>query len=122
MTICPNTDTKWDNLPHVILTADTDWDPSVIDHKLEDGEEWFDAMQDLPDIEPDPLFDDVKDYKCLHYVTNAMIDSNFIKTEIIDYQDFLLLHNQNVMPSKLDHSQYQSNKPGYLSTSLNRHL
>ena len=61
MTIRPYTDTEWDSLPHVILTADTDWDPSVIDHEMEDGEEWFDAMQDLPDIEPDPNFDDFGD-------------------------------------------------------------
>ena len=38
MTICPYTAKEWDNLPHVILTADTDWDPSVIDHELEDGD------------------------------------------------------------------------------------
>ena len=108
MTICPYTDTEWDNLPHVILTADTDWDPSVIDHELENGEEWFDAMQDLPDIEPDPNFDDEGDYRHLHHVTEAMIDSNLMETEIIDYHDLLLLHNQNVMPSKVDYKQYQS--------------
>ena len=39
MTISQHTDTEWDNLPHVILTADTDWDPTVIDHELEDREE-----------------------------------------------------------------------------------
>ena len=44
MTIHPFTDTEWDNLLHVILTADTDWGPMVIDHELKDGEEWFDAM------------------------------------------------------------------------------
>ena len=83
-----------------------DWDPSGIDHELEDGEEWFDAMQDLADIEPDPLFDDVGDYKRLHHVTEAMIDSNILETEIIDYLDLLLLHNQNVTPSKVDYSQF----------------
>ena len=62
MSIQPYTDTKWDNLPHVILTIDTDWDPMVTVHELEDGEEWFDAMQDLPDIEPDSFFYDVGDY------------------------------------------------------------
>ena len=104
MTICPYTDTEWDNLPHVILTADTDRDPAIIDHELEDGEEWFDTMQDLPDIEPDPLFDDVGDYKRLHHVTEVMIDSNILETESIDYQDLLLLHKQNVIPSKMDYS------------------
>ena len=59
MTIHPYTDTGWDNLPHAIFTADTDWELTDIDHELEDGEEQFDAMQDMPDIEPNPLFDDV---------------------------------------------------------------
>ena len=49
MTIRPYTDTEWDNLLHVILTADIDWNPTVIDHELEDGKEWYDAMQDLLD-------------------------------------------------------------------------
>ena len=37
MTIHPYTDTEWDYLPHAILTADTDWNSSVIDYELEDG-------------------------------------------------------------------------------------
>ena len=101
MTIHRYTDAKQDDLPHVILTADTDWDPSVISHELEDREEWFDAMQDLPDIEPDLLFDNVRDYKHLHHVTEAMIDSNPLGTHINDHQDILLMHNQNAIPSKL---------------------
>ena len=28
----------------------------MIDCELEDGEEWFDTMQDLPDLEPDLFF------------------------------------------------------------------
>ena len=27
MTICPYTDKEWENLPHVILTSELDWDP-----------------------------------------------------------------------------------------------
>jgi len=59
-------------------------------------------MQDLPDIEPDPLYDDAGDYKHVHHVTEAMIDSNLFETQVIDYQDLLLMHNQNVIPSKVD--------------------
>ena len=44
MTIYPYIDTEWDNMPHVILTADTDWDPAVIDHELGDRRDWFNAM------------------------------------------------------------------------------
>jgi hypothetical protein len=32
LTICPYTDHEWDNLPHVILTSESEWDPSVLDH------------------------------------------------------------------------------------------
>jgi len=91
MTIHPYTNAEWDSLLHVILTADTDWDPTILDHEMEDGEEWFDAMQDLPDIEPDPLFDDTGDYKHVHYVTHTMINDNLSETQAIDYQDLFLL-------------------------------
>jgi hypothetical protein len=61
VTIQPYTNSEWDELPHVILTADVDWDPTIIDCELEDGEEWFDAMQEIPEFDPDPLFDEVGD-------------------------------------------------------------
>jgi hypothetical protein len=43
----PYTDDEWDLLPHVILTSDLDWDPTVLDHTLDDDEHWYDAMCDL---------------------------------------------------------------------------
>ena len=83
LSIRPYTNAEWDELPHVILTADVDWDPTIIDHELEDGEEWFDAMQDIPEFDPDPLFDDVG-----------------------DYIPALKLGNRNVMPSEIDYNSY----------------
>ena len=106
MTIRLYTNTEWDSLPHIILPADTDWDLTVIDHEIEDGEEWFDATQDMPDKELDPLFDDFGDYKLVHHVTEAMIDSSLLETQIINYQDHLLLHKQNLIFSKVDYNQY----------------
>src|SRR5688572_9177320 len=50
MTIRPYTDAEWEQLPHVILTADTDWDPSILDCEQEDNEEWFNAMEELPTL------------------------------------------------------------------------
>jgi hypothetical protein len=32
LSIHPYTDHEWDNLPHVILTSELEWDPSVLDH------------------------------------------------------------------------------------------
>ena len=75
-------------------------------------------MQDLPDIEPDPLIDNVGNYKHLYHVIEAIVDSNLLETQMIDYQDLLLLYNQNVMPSKVDYSQYQS-KLVWLPISIN---
>ena len=43
----PYTDDEWDHLPHVILTSDLDWDPTILDHTLDDDEHWYDAMCDL---------------------------------------------------------------------------
>jgi hypothetical protein len=43
----PYTDEEWETLPHVILTADIDWDPSVLDHMIDDDEHWYTAICDL---------------------------------------------------------------------------
>jgi hypothetical protein len=40
----PYTDEGWDSLPHVILTRDGDWNPSVLDRSLNDNEQWYDAV------------------------------------------------------------------------------
>jgi hypothetical protein len=37
--ICPYTDHEWDNYPHVILTSELKWDPSVLDHDFKEDEQ-----------------------------------------------------------------------------------
>lgn len=37
--IRPFTDAEWDTVPHVVLTSDADWDPSILDHSLIDHED-----------------------------------------------------------------------------------
>ncbi|HEY9709439.1 MAG TPA: hypothetical protein V6D48_14645, partial [Oculatellaceae cyanobacterium] len=68
MTIRPYTDKEWETLPHVILTADVDWDPSILDCEQEDNEEWYNAMEDLPKLTPYPLFDEYGDYRHTHII------------------------------------------------------
>jgi len=47
------TDDDWDStLPHVSLTSALDWDPGQIDHTLDDDDQWYDTISDLP---PDPI-------------------------------------------------------------------
>ena len=73
MSIRPFTNKEWDDLPHVIMTEDVDWDPTIIDCEIEDGEEWFDTMQDLPVPDPDPLFDEFGDYRHNQHVAQTRI-------------------------------------------------
>jgi len=42
----PFTDYEWDSLPHVILTGEPDWDPSVMDFEID--EEWYESSPDDP--------------------------------------------------------------------------
>jgi hypothetical protein len=63
MDIRPYTDAEWDMLPHVFLTSELEWDPSVLDHDHLDGDQWFDTLSDL---DPNPntnLFDEFGDYR-----------------------------------------------------------
>jgi hypothetical protein len=60
LSIRPYTDHEWDNLPHVILTSELEWDPSVLDHNFKDNEQWG----KVPEL--DSSFDDYGDYK--HHV------------------------------------------------------
>jgi hypothetical protein len=39
--IRPYTDQEWDSLPHVFLTDEANWDPSVLDHQYNSFEEWY---------------------------------------------------------------------------------
>jgi hypothetical protein len=59
----PYTDEEWDTLPHVILTSDVDWDPTVLDHNLDDDDKWFDAVSDLQTDPTTNLFDEFGNYR-----------------------------------------------------------
>lgn len=39
----PHTNKEWEELPHLVMTSDEDWDPSVLDKKLMDDKEWHKA-------------------------------------------------------------------------------
>jgi hypothetical protein len=63
ITMRPYMDAEWwETLPHVIWTGDTDWDPSVLDHTLDDDKHWFDAISDLATEPFTALFDEFGDY------------------------------------------------------------
>jgi hypothetical protein len=40
--IRPHTDHEFDTLPHVSLTSELEWDPTILDHQYHDSSEWGD--------------------------------------------------------------------------------
>jgi hypothetical protein len=71
----PYTDKEWDSLPHVILTGDGNWNPSVLDHSLTDDEQWYDAVSDVPDAMDGSHFDAEGNYRNLHVFDLLITDS-----------------------------------------------
>ena len=59
----PYTDEQWDTLPQVILTSDAEWNPTVLDHRLDDNDDWFDAISDLQSNPTTNLFDEFGNYR-----------------------------------------------------------
>jgi hypothetical protein len=55
--IRPYTDQEFETLPHVTLTAELEWDPSVIDHEFKEDESWGDSPTILSS------FDEVGNFK-----------------------------------------------------------
>jgi hypothetical protein len=72
--IRPYTDQEFDTLPHVIMTSEFEWDPSVLDHEFKEDESWGN---------PHPIpssSTDVGDYNIvLHYNITLIFNG---KTEI----------------------------------------
>jgi len=65
------------------MTADTDWDPSVLDHAIDDDDQWFDAVSDILDDPTTRLFDEFGDYRASTIVNNLTLDTKFLEDEII---------------------------------------
>ena len=59
MDMHPPDDEELESLPHVFLTSDADWDPTVVDNEI-DIEEWLDARMELDEI---PAFNEYGDFK-----------------------------------------------------------
>jgi hypothetical protein len=47
----PNTAKEFKELPHVILTGGTPWNPTVLDNTISDKEDWYSNIKDLHDMD-----------------------------------------------------------------------
>jgi hypothetical protein len=61
--IRPYTDQEWEELPHVFLTSEVDWDPTIMDHEFRDIEEWFDATEKVDTDPSSNRFDEIGNYR-----------------------------------------------------------
>ena len=59
----PFIDSEWDKLPHVFITSDTDWDPTIYDNSISDSTTWYGATTNEGTPLTNPNFDQRGIYK-----------------------------------------------------------
>ena len=73
--IRPYTDDEWETLPHVVWTADEEWDPTVLNHEIINDTEWYDAVSDMQEGIINSPFDEFGNYR------HREVDMHFFDTE-----------------------------------------
>jgi hypothetical protein len=139
--IRPYMDAERDTLPHVILTSDMDWDPTILDHTLDDDDEWFDAISDLIADPTTNLFDEFGDYRkrtvvveesdtffdtmtVAHEVASEVSNIDLVINDCIMHRN-IGLYEANAREVKTKEPDYAALRPylvGFLSTLSNEHL
>ena len=90
-------------LPQTIITSDLDWDSSIIDYEY-DSENWFDAIENLPDLDHDIPFDEYGKY--LH---TQKVTTNFAEIEkSFDVQNEYNINAQEVISASKEHKVAES--------------
>jgi hypothetical protein len=104
----PYTDSEWDTLPHVVLTADQEWHPSVLDNDLEDDEDWYDAISQLPDDPTNQLFDQFGNYRHRTIVNQHVLVPSVLENHVLPSRDFLYqVHERTIQPATIDFASYR---------------
>ena len=73
------------DIPHVVLTSDADWDPTALDHSIDDVEQWASARPTDGPEEVERPFDNLGILKATKAVTNSRVDSDDSFESILDY-------------------------------------
>ena len=74
-------------LPHVVMTADIDWDPSTYDNEFESVQEWYDP--ELERIDHDDPFNAIGEHRHRVIATHKIVDEEafFDTTEYPPFDD-----------------------------------
>ena len=52
LNMCIPSDADMEKYPHIVMTAEAEWDPTIMDHILTDDENWFDALEEELAVDP----------------------------------------------------------------------
>jgi hypothetical protein len=63
MCIRPYTDDEFEKLPHVILTNELEWDPSVLDFDPQGREDWYNTLNHVEDNDVTNIFNEFGEYR-----------------------------------------------------------
>jgi hypothetical protein len=81
----PYTDEEWETLPHVIMSIDQDWDPTILDHVMDEDEQWFDALED-PIVHPgNSDIDEYGKYRHRHIAASTNVQA--FRTAVVTFDD-----------------------------------
>jgi hypothetical protein len=108
-TLRPYTDDEWNTLPHIILTGDVDWDPCILDHQMDENDDWYDAVSALTMNPNAVLFDEFGDYRREVGETEIFYDSqptpdidDIIEDCVTTPSGFYQVHERNTIPQPAD--------------------
>ena len=77
-------------LPHILMTSDVDWDPSLYDNVVDDIEAFHDPTVDV--IDHDNPFDAYGEYRHRTVATHSLVDGEeefFDACEFVDFDDMV---------------------------------
>jgi hypothetical protein len=118
--MCPYTDEEWKELPHVHITCEEDWDPSILDHEQSVNQDWYEQQPSTPLLFP--MFDEHRELH--HHIeahTSRVIHNDgetMVKGECHDNTIFVdarseLIEDDDVtiedVVESMDHCVYQAN-------------
>jgi hypothetical protein len=101
--IRPRTDHEFDTLPHVFLTSELEWDPTVLDHQYHDSSEWGDEAASAPGTSTlhNSRYDEFGQYRQRVLVNHLLYFSRQDGTTLDDNIDQCILtaHQSTLDPS-----------------------
>src|SRR5687767_3220918 len=99
----PFTNSDWNNLPHVLFTSDTKWDPSIANLKFFDDNKWYNAQSNAHDDTFFDTFGRVGEYKGVSVSANIHISMS----NTSHLHEELEVMSPDISISKIDYEKYR---------------